>query len=141
MEYNEGMRDRFFARNSHFLYWADRTAAMYEECVRICTACVYIMRMRSVRAYVLHLCMLCVCAFIYHNRVCNAYEECMHVWTSCVHVTATVVEGLESMTSNPVTSLAWVRSPGDTLVVYREGRKSSTGVTLQERRLGNHPPI
>jgi hypothetical protein len=28
-----------------------------------------------------------------------------------------VVEGLESMTSNPVTSLAWVRSPGDALVV------------------------
>jgi hypothetical protein len=27
--------------------------------------------------------------------------------------TASVVEGLESMTSNPVTSLAWVRSPGD----------------------------
>jgi hypothetical protein len=30
--------------------------------------------------------------------------------------TASVVEGLESMTSNPVTSLAWVRSPGDALV-------------------------
>jgi hypothetical protein len=28
-----------------------------------------------------------------------------------------VVEGLESMTSNPVTSLAWVRIPGDVLVV------------------------
>jgi hypothetical protein len=28
-----------------------------------------------------------------------------------------VVEGLESMTSNPVTSLAWVWSPGDALVV------------------------
>jgi macrodomain Ter protein organizer (MatP/YcbG family) len=32
-------------------------------------------------------------------------------------VTASMVEGLESMTSNPVTSLAWVRSPGDSLVV------------------------
>jgi hypothetical protein len=32
-------------------------------------------------------------------------------------VKASVVEGLESMTSNPVTSLAWVRSPGDALVV------------------------
>jgi hypothetical protein len=32
-------------------------------------------------------------------------------------ITASVVEGLESMTSNPVTSLAWVRSPGDALVV------------------------
>jgi hypothetical protein len=31
--------------------------------------------------------------------------------------TASVVEGLESMTSNPVTFLAWVRSPGDALVV------------------------
>jgi hypothetical protein len=31
--------------------------------------------------------------------------------------TASVVEGLESMTSNPVDSLAWVRSPGDALVV------------------------
>jgi hypothetical protein len=31
--------------------------------------------------------------------------------------TASVVEGLESMTSNPVTSLTWVRSPGDALVV------------------------
>jgi hypothetical protein len=28
-----------------------------------------------------------------------------------------VVEGLELMTSNPVTSLAWVGSPGDALVV------------------------
>jgi hypothetical protein len=28
-----------------------------------------------------------------------------------------VVEGLESMTPNSVTSLAWVRSPGDALVV------------------------
>jgi hypothetical protein len=35
-----------------------------------------------------------------------------------VHVfTASVVEWLESMTSNPVTSLAWVRSPGDAYVV------------------------
>jgi hypothetical protein len=33
-----------------------------------------------------------------------------------------VVKGLEYMTSNPVTSLAWVRSPGDTLVVKRGGR-------------------
>jgi hypothetical protein len=34
-------------------------------------------------------------------------------------INASVVEGLESMTSNPVTSesLAWVRSPGDALVV------------------------
>jgi hypothetical protein len=31
--------------------------------------------------------------------------------------TAFVVEGLESMTSNQVTSLALVRSPGDVLVV------------------------
>jgi hypothetical protein len=31
--------------------------------------------------------------------------------------TASMVEGLETMTSNPVTSLAWVRSPGDALVV------------------------
>ncbi|XP_060583957.1 NXPE family member 3-like isoform X2 [Ruditapes philippinarum] len=31
--------------------------------------------------------------------------------------TASVVEGLESMTSNPATSLAWVRSPRDALVV------------------------
>jgi hypothetical protein len=30
---------------------------------------------------------------------------------------ASVVEGLESMISNPVTSLAWVRSPGVALVV------------------------
>jgi hypothetical protein len=34
--------------------------------------------------------------------------------------TASVVEGLESMTSNPGTSLAWVRSPGDALVVNAE---------------------
>jgi hypothetical protein len=31
--------------------------------------------------------------------------------------TVSVVEGLESMTCNPVTSLAWVRSPGDAFVV------------------------
>jgi hypothetical protein len=31
--------------------------------------------------------------------------------------TASVVKGLESMTTNPVTSLAWVRSPEDALVV------------------------
>jgi hypothetical protein len=38
------------------------------------------------------------------------------------NVTVSVVEGLDSMTSNPVTSLAWVRSPGDALVVKRGGR-------------------
>jgi hypothetical protein len=32
-------------------------------------------------------------------------------------MTASVVDGLESLTSNPVTSLALVRSPGDALVV------------------------
>jgi hypothetical protein len=37
-------------------------------------------------------------------------------------MTASVVEGFESMTSNPVTSLAWVLSPGDALVVYHGGR-------------------
>jgi hypothetical protein len=31
--------------------------------------------------------------------------------------TASVVEGIESMTSITVTSLAWVRSPGDALLV------------------------
>jgi hypothetical protein len=31
--------------------------------------------------------------------------------------TTSVIEGLESMTSNPVTSLALVRSPGNALVV------------------------
>jgi hypothetical protein len=31
------------------------------------------------------------------------------------HLTASVVEGLESITSNPVTSLVWVRSPGDAI--------------------------
>jgi hypothetical protein len=36
---------------------------------------------------------------------------------SCYIWTTSVVEGLESMTSNPVTSLARVRSPGDALVV------------------------
>jgi hypothetical protein len=34
-----------------------------------------------------------------------------------IKLTASVVERLESMTSNPVTSLAWVRSQGDDLVV------------------------
>jgi hypothetical protein len=33
---------------------------------------------------------------------------------------ASVVEGLESMTSYPVTSLAWVRSPGGASVVSAE---------------------
>jgi hypothetical protein len=33
------------------------------------------------------------------------------------YLIASVVEGLESMTSNPVTSLAWVRTPGGALVV------------------------
>jgi hypothetical protein len=37
--------------------------------------------------------------------------------TVCIECTASLVEGLESMTSNPVTSLAWVPSPGDALVV------------------------
>jgi hypothetical protein len=59
----------------------------------------------------------------------------------CYFYTVSVVEGIESMTSNPVTSRAWVQSPGDALVVKRGGRLSSTGVTLQERWLGNFPPI
>jgi hypothetical protein len=37
-------------------------------------------------------------------------------------VTASVVKGLESMTSNPVTSLVWVQSLGDALVVQLGGR-------------------
>jgi hypothetical protein len=55
--------------------------------------------------------------------------------------TASVVEGLESMTYNLVNSLAWVRSPGNAMVVKHGGRYSSTVVILLERWLGNYPPI
>jgi hypothetical protein len=34
--------------------------------------------------------------------------------------TAYVVEGLESMTSNPITSLAWVRTPGDGFLLLQK---------------------
>ena len=47
-------------------------------------------------------------------------------------ITASVVEWLESMTSNQLTSLAWVRSPGDALVVYGGGKGSVT-CSFQER--------
>jgi hypothetical protein len=46
--------------------------------------------------------------------------HCVYLLADKTHIAleaASVVEGLESMTSNLVTSLAWVRSPGDTLVV------------------------
>jgi hypothetical protein len=47
-----------------------------------------------------------------------------YFWIMFFHVTvfdfwSSVVKGLESMTYNPVTSLAWVRLPGDALVVKR----------------------
>jgi hypothetical protein len=46
------------------------------------------------------------------DRKTTRRKEAVLVW-----LTASVVEGLESMISNPVTSLAWIRSPGDALVV------------------------
>ena len=57
----------------------------------------------------------------------------------CNMLTFSVVEWLESHTCNPVTSLAWVRYPGDTLVVWRGGKESSTG-SFHERLPGNYPP-
>jgi hypothetical protein len=49
-------------------------------------------------------------------------DICFYCYTMLIHnieinQTASVVEGLESMTSYPVNSLAGVRSPGDALVV------------------------
>ena len=49
-----------------------------------------------------------------------------------------MVGWLESLTSSPVISLAWVRTPGDALVVWQGENDSSTG-SFQER-LGNYPP-
>ena len=52
-----------------------------------------------------------------------------------------MVDWLELLTSNQVTSLAWVRSTGDgdAFVVWRGGKESST-VSFQKRWLGNYPP-
>ena len=47
-----------------------------------------------------------------------------------------MVVWLESLTSNPVTCVTWVRSPGDALVVWRGGKVSSTSTgSFQERLL------
>jgi hypothetical protein len=55
--------------------------------------------------------------FTWHRQYC--YNSWKWNWfTGNVRIdTASVVEGLESMTSNPVTSLARVWSPGDALVI------------------------
>ena len=53
-----------------------------------------------------------------------------------VNLTTSVILWLKSLTSDPVTSLAWVRSTGDALVFWRGGKESSTG-SFQERWLGN----
>jgi hypothetical protein len=45
------------------------------------------------------------------------FTKCSRFWVSLRYQIIHMVEGLESMTSNPVTSLVWVRSPGDALVV------------------------
>ena len=38
-----------------------------------------------------------------------------------------MVECIESLTSNPLTSLAWIQSPEDALVVWRGKKESGTG--------------
>ena len=52
---------------------------------------------------------------------------------------ASVVEWLEKMTSDSVTSLAWARSPRDALVVWRGGKESYTG-SSRKKWLGNYLP-
>jgi hypothetical protein len=58
--------------------------------------------------------LMCVCVRAC-VRACVRMYVCMYVCMHacmyvCIIMTASVVEGLESMTSNPVTSLAWLRS-------------------------------
>ena len=60
------------------------------------------------------------------------YICCMVTQNSLTNMTT--LGWLQSLTSNPVTSLAWVWSPGDALVVWHKG---STG-SSQDKWLGNY---